>query len=281
MVTAKSESENIVECLEVGANDYITKPVNIPVAIARIGTHYLLNKLNRENKEREEKLKRLSELTFEGVLIHVDKIIIEANQTFLSLSGYSLDEIIGKNINELFYPNEFDKIYSIIPDFQGKYQEITALKKNGTIYSAEIILRDLIYDSKKAKVTIIRDISDKKEYDKIYSQLQNNIRPTVENSNDNKIKIEIDKKSFTIKSMGKKINLTLTEFNLINYLFDKKNTVISIDELLENVLKYPPGTGNPDSIRTHITRIRAKIENSTSSPSILINIPRVGYMLKI
>src|SRR5665647_364118 len=33
MVTAKSQSEDIVEALNCGANDYITKPVDFPVAL--------------------------------------------------------------------------------------------------------------------------------------------------------------------------------------------------------------------------------------------------------
>jgi diguanylate cyclase (GGDEF)-like protein len=38
MVTAKSESENVVEALELGANDYVTKPVDFAVALARVNT---------------------------------------------------------------------------------------------------------------------------------------------------------------------------------------------------------------------------------------------------
>ena len=39
MVTAESNSASIVEALDLGANDYITKPVDLPVALARIRTH--------------------------------------------------------------------------------------------------------------------------------------------------------------------------------------------------------------------------------------------------
>ena len=39
MVTAKTDSEDVVEALSLGANDYITKPVDYPVALARIQTH--------------------------------------------------------------------------------------------------------------------------------------------------------------------------------------------------------------------------------------------------
>ena len=39
MVTARSESEDVVKALELGANDYVTKPVDFPVALARVRTH--------------------------------------------------------------------------------------------------------------------------------------------------------------------------------------------------------------------------------------------------
>src|SRR3984893_2325141 len=38
MVTAKNQSDDIVKALEMGANDYLTKPIDFPVALARIGT---------------------------------------------------------------------------------------------------------------------------------------------------------------------------------------------------------------------------------------------------
>jgi diguanylate cyclase (GGDEF)-like protein len=38
MVTAKAEGDNVVEALELGANDYVTKPVFFPAALARINT---------------------------------------------------------------------------------------------------------------------------------------------------------------------------------------------------------------------------------------------------
>ncbi len=35
MVTAKNQSEDIVKALDLGANDYLTKPIDFPVALAR------------------------------------------------------------------------------------------------------------------------------------------------------------------------------------------------------------------------------------------------------
>src|SRR5689334_12700396 len=45
MATAKSQSEDVVTAFEFGANDYITKPINFPVAMARIKCQVASKKL--------------------------------------------------------------------------------------------------------------------------------------------------------------------------------------------------------------------------------------------
>src|SRR5437899_7996081 len=55
IVTAKNQSDDIVKALEMGANDYLTKPVDFPVALARIGTqlsHKQAQEALRESEER-------------------------------------------------------------------------------------------------------------------------------------------------------------------------------------------------------------------------------------
>jgi diguanylate cyclase (GGDEF)-like protein/PAS domain S-box-containing protein len=38
MVTARDQSEDVVEAFDLGANDYVTKPIDLPVVLARIAT---------------------------------------------------------------------------------------------------------------------------------------------------------------------------------------------------------------------------------------------------
>jgi sigma-B regulation protein RsbU (phosphoserine phosphatase) len=56
MVTAKGESEDMVEALELGANDYVTKPLDFPVVLARIRTQLALGRAVAQVKELEGKL---------------------------------------------------------------------------------------------------------------------------------------------------------------------------------------------------------------------------------
>ncbi len=55
MVTAKAQSDDIVKALDLGANDYLTKPIDFPVAVARIGTQLSHKYAHEALKESEER----------------------------------------------------------------------------------------------------------------------------------------------------------------------------------------------------------------------------------
>jgi diguanylate cyclase (GGDEF)-like protein/PAS domain S-box-containing protein len=55
MVTAKDQSEDIVKALDLGANDYLTKPIDFPVALARIRTQVAHKKAEEALRESEER----------------------------------------------------------------------------------------------------------------------------------------------------------------------------------------------------------------------------------
>lgn len=51
MATAKDASEDVVEALELGANDYITKPIDLPVALARIQSHLKTREVSAASRQ--------------------------------------------------------------------------------------------------------------------------------------------------------------------------------------------------------------------------------------
>jgi DNA-binding response OmpR family regulator len=48
MATAKDQSSDIVEALKLGANDYVTKPLDFPVVLARIDSQLSLKQAKEE-----------------------------------------------------------------------------------------------------------------------------------------------------------------------------------------------------------------------------------------
>src|SRR5438067_1166235 len=55
MVTAKNHSEDIVRALDLGANDYVTKPIDFAVTLARIGTQLSHKRAQEALRESEER----------------------------------------------------------------------------------------------------------------------------------------------------------------------------------------------------------------------------------
>jgi diguanylate cyclase (GGDEF)-like protein/PAS domain S-box-containing protein len=55
MVTARQDSADVVEALELGANDYITKPIDFAVALARVGTQVSFRKATAALRDSEER----------------------------------------------------------------------------------------------------------------------------------------------------------------------------------------------------------------------------------
>lgn len=67
MATARHQSEDIVEALRLGANDYVTKPLDFPVVLARVNTQILMKRavdeavrLKRRLAERNRELEGLN-----------------------------------------------------------------------------------------------------------------------------------------------------------------------------------------------------------------------------
>src|SRR5213595_2314080 len=55
MVTAKAQSDDVVKALDLGANDYLTKPIDFAVAVARIGTQLSHKRAQEALRESEER----------------------------------------------------------------------------------------------------------------------------------------------------------------------------------------------------------------------------------
>ena len=55
MVTVDNSGSDMVEAFRLGANDYVTKPIDFPVALARIGTHLAHKRSIEQLRESEER----------------------------------------------------------------------------------------------------------------------------------------------------------------------------------------------------------------------------------
>ena len=78
--------------------------------------------------------------------------------------------------------------------------------------------------------------------------------------------------------MGEKTEqLTPTEFNLLHHLMIHPGEIFSGQQLMQQVLGYPPRTADPSLVRGHIRNLRVKIEPNPSHPIYIRTVPHHGY----
>ncbi|MEO5346430.1 MAG: response regulator [Magnetococcus sp. YQC-9] len=121
-VTARTDEADELEGLQLGAVDYLTKPVNPAIVRARISTHLAVRRLQTQledqnrrlydiNEQLNESLQQLSasEERFRGLVQTVPDIVFkidaEGNFTFLNRSierlGYHPSELIGQHFTAI------------------------------------------------------------------------------------------------------------------------------------------------------------------------------------
>lgn len=91
--------------------------------------------------------------------------------------------------------------------------------------------------------------------------------------------LEVDFESRTVKSSGRTVALTDTEYAILEYLLKNRGTTVTAPALYEAVWqeKFLPGSGN--TVMVHVLNLRRKIEDNPSSPKIVRTIWGKGYQI--
>lgn len=122
----------------------------------------------------EERLRALSELSLEGIFIHENGIIWNANQALANFFGIPNPEyLIGKNSFDVlsFTPKSLEIIREQMRTNSNKINEIEAIRPDGSIFPAEIQGREIVYDGRRMRVVVARDITERKRIDDTLKRL--------------------------------------------------------------------------------------------------------------
>ena len=97
MVTAKSQSDDVVKALDLGANDYVTKPIDFAVALARIGTQLSHKRAQEALKESEERYALAARGANDGLWDwDVQADVVYFSPRWKNMLGYQENEIGDK-----------------------------------------------------------------------------------------------------------------------------------------------------------------------------------------
>ncbi|BBG65970.1 histidine kinase [Hydrogenimonas sp.] len=146
------------------------------------------NQLNTEKEELSEDLKDLSE-SFDRYVIasktDLDGKIIYASHRFCKITGYTQEELIGKDHSIIRHPDTPDEVYKKmwerISSDKTWAGELKNLKKNGGYYWVKAVVMPLYnHRGKKIGYTSIRqDITDKKKIEELNRNLEKRVSEEV------------------------------------------------------------------------------------------------------
>ena len=91
--------------------------------------------------------------------------------------------------------------------------------------------------------------------------------------------LEIDFASRSVKNAGVAVQLTDTEYAILEYLLHNRGTTVTTSVLYEAVWKerFLPGSGN--TVMVHVLNLRRKIEDDPSNPKIIRTVWGKGYQI--
>jgi len=88
--------------------------------------------------------------------------------------------------------------------------------------------------------------------------------------------LKIDYRTYEVFARGQQIRLTLKEFELLRFLVQNSNRVLSRDQLLDRVWGGETFV-TPRTVDVHIRRLRKAVEEDDRRPRLILTLRGVGY----
>ncbi|MBN2486260.1 MAG: PAS domain S-box protein [Bacteroidales bacterium] len=136
-------------------------------------------------RESEERYRLLSDITFEGIGLHNMGVVVDVNNAFVDMFGYSRDELLNVNALGLIIPERHQQmVLKHIKDEYNKPYLVEGRKKDGSEFPMEIESRNYNYNGQRLRVTAFRDLTYKSKVELALksalklNQLQNKVSTT-------------------------------------------------------------------------------------------------------
>ena len=175
MLTGNATVETAIEALRKGAYDYLKKPVDHDLLFNVIGKALAHSRLEKALRISEERSKTMADASWEGIVIHSNGQLLDANRQFFEMFGYEEKELVGEQIlDKILSPAALPVVHLRIKNETFGSHETTGIKKDGAEFPIETSSRCMEYQGKKVRVCAIRDITERvrAEQEKIELQKQ-------------------------------------------------------------------------------------------------------------
>lgn len=132
----------------------------------------------------DERYRLLSESSFEGIVLHSDGIIVDANERITEIAGYTREDLVGTNFFELLDPAYHQLVKERVGSDDPRPYEIRARAKDGTMLDLEVQGKVLPHKGSTVRVAAVRDIRGRREAEEALRRSEERYRLLAENLHD-------------------------------------------------------------------------------------------------
>jgi len=170
-LSALNRDENLVEGLEAGGDDYLTKPINFVVLEAKLRSMQHSLALQQASVDALRRLQAISDNVIDALItIDTNGTIATVNRATEHIFGWETSEMLGQNIKMLMpepYFREHDTylenyLSGKAPKIIGQTLEVSGQRKDRTQFPINLGVTEITVDGNRMFVGIIRDISVQK-----------------------------------------------------------------------------------------------------------------------
>jgi len=157
---------------------YLTPLAILFLGILILSTILTLRKRKHgaEVRKSELRFRRLTESTFEGIVIHDNGNILELNRSALEMFGYTYEEVTNRSMLDFMSPESRETVRRNVSNNFLEQYEAMGIRKDGSKIALEIIGRPIPYDDRTVRVDAIRDITERKLAEKKLLDYQEQLR---------------------------------------------------------------------------------------------------------
>lgn len=179
-LSALNRDENLVEGLEAGGDDYMTKPINFVVLEAKMRSMQRSLLMQQRSIESLKRLQAISDNVMEAIItIDPDSTIVACNSATERLFGWTASELIGQNVSLLIPEPHHSQHEQYVHNYVhggpshiiGREREVEALRRDGTLFFAELGISEIRFDNSRLFIGVVRDITERRRIDR---QLRDN-----------------------------------------------------------------------------------------------------------
>ncbi len=124
-----------------------------------------------------ERAQMLSEASFEGIMVHVDGSVIDANQRVADMIGYAPAEVLGpQTLPRCVAPEDLPRVLQRMRDrVEGEYV-ITAVRKDGSRFRAELLTKQGKLGARPVRIVAVRDVTERERTNEMLRESEARLR---------------------------------------------------------------------------------------------------------